>query len=395
MRPILLISLAIACGGEPPARSPTQRSADSAPAVSALRAGDFTAASQAAGTALALDHGNSQAAAVRAIATYVTAADDLIAALGKVTERADALHYFDHEEGRAIWQQFLTRLDAVDADLAIAAADPAFSLELCIACWDHDWNHNGRSDAGDRRMLEIERDGSGELLPGGDPRRRPTFRFDAGDVQWARAMIAFQRAGAELVLAYRWSELDKLFLGKGAGDVRIQLIDKGRVQRARERILAGVAFAERCRQEYLAETDDDREWVPNPRQHGAMPLPVDEALYTRWAEVLGDVRKLLTSEEGISLREAGAVLVTRPSFPDAYLDVGRMLDDPQDIVLSIHGDLESPAMLEAIARGLLGHGYRTSMRASPLVARLRHMFHEVDHGDDTIERKLRYLFWLN
>jgi hypothetical protein len=211
-------------------------------------------------------------------------------------------------------------------------------------------------------------------------------------------MIAFQRAGAELVLAYRWSELDKMFLGSSArGDLRIHLVDKGRVKRAKERILAGLGFAERCRDEYLAETDDDREWVPNPHQHSPVPLAVDDALYTRWAAVLGDVRKMLNSEEGVSLREVAA-LVDRQlgrEMPDAYIDVGRMLDDPQDIVLDLSDQKESAAFIEHVMRGLLGHGYQEHMRASPLVGRLRHSLDELDHGDETMAKKLRYLFWLN
>jgi hypothetical protein len=35
------------------------------------------------------------------------------------------------------------------------------------------------------------------------------------------------------------------------------------------------------------------------------------------------------------------------------------------------------------------------MKRSPLVGRLRLMIDEVDHGQDTFERKLRYLLWVN
>ena len=35
------------------------------------------------------------------------------------------------------------------------------------------------------------------------------------------------------------------------------------------------------------------------------------------------------------------------------------------------------------------------MRASPLVARLRHMAEELDHGEETMAKKLRYMLWLN
>jgi hypothetical protein len=35
------------------------------------------------------------------------------------------------------------------------------------------------------------------------------------------------------------------------------------------------------------------------------------------------------------------------------------------------------------------------MRPSPLVGRLRRMQDELEHGEDTLVRKLRYLIWLN
>jgi len=46
-------------------------------------------------------------------------------------------------------------------------------------------------------------------------------------------------------------------------------------------------------------------------------------------------------------------------------------------------------------RGLLGNGYHPQMKPSPLVKRLDRMKQELDHGEDTFDRKLRYLLWLN
>jgi hypothetical protein len=387
------------CGGDaPPPRSPEQRGTDSAPALESLRAGRFTDAATQASSALALDPDNAQAAAVRAIAGYQRAGHDLFHELEQVVEQADDLKFFDHKAGRAAWQTFVDRLDAIDKDLAIVAADPAFSLELCIACWEYDWNRNGEVDERDRRLMEIEYDGVGGQIPEGDARRRPTFRFDVGDAEWARAMLAYQRAAVELILAYRWSALDQLFRGGDDQKLVITLMDAGRVKRARTRILAGVDHADRCRQAYLAETDDDREWVPNPRQAShPIPLAVDAQLYATWAAVTGDVRHLVSSREGISIREVAALLDDdlEAMAPDAYVDLGKMLGDPTDIVIDMRDDSETRANVERVLRGLLGNGYQTKMKPSPLPGRLRAMKHQLDRGEDTAEQKLRYLFWLN
>ncbi len=397
---VLVATLVSACGDElPPPRSPAQRTSDSAPAVQALQAARFAEAEQHAAAALQLDPRNSQAAAVRAIAGYQRAGHELVREIGAVIEEAEDAKFFDHEAGRAAWQTFIDRLDAVDRDLAVVAADPGFALELCIACWEHDWNRNGEVDDRDRKLFEIEYDGVGGEIPEGDARRRPTFRFDVGDAEWARAMLSYQRAGVELILAYRWSQLDKLL--RGGGDeprLVIPLLDAGRVKRARKHILAGADHADRCREAYLAETDDDREWVPNPRQKNhPIPLAVDAELYATWGAITGDVRHLVSSREGLSIKELAGLIEDdlERLVPDAYLDVGKMLGEPEEIVLDLRGLSETPASVERILRGLLGNGYQAKMKPSPLPARLRGMKDQLDRGEDTAEHKLRYLLWLN
>jgi hypothetical protein len=187
---------------------------------------------------------------------------------------------------------------------------------------------------------------------------------------------------------------------KGPPTLTIRLTDKARVIRARELILAGLGFADRCREAYLAETDDDREWVPNPRQRShPMPLEVDDAVYRTWAGVTGDLRRMLSSEEGLSLRELARVAddAAATRVPDAYLDLGRMLAEPKDITIDLSRIIRSQdlATIEQVLRGILQNGYQTAMRPSPLVGRLRQMKAELDRGEDSFERKLRYLLWLN
>lgn len=444
-----LVGALVACGPKPPARSPTEREADSAAAVAALQGSRFAEAAELAGGALAKDPRNGRAAAVRAIAAYQAAGSQLRDDVEQLFEHADGMRALDHQEGRAMWRRFADALAKIDGDLAVAADDEALGLELCLACWEHDWNHSGEVDERDRRLFEIEYDGRAQrpevapapavptapvaasdgqddppppeleaamddvdprYIPEGDPRRRPTFRFDAGDADWARAMLSFQRAAMELILAYQWSELDKLFASHGPPPrLVIPVKDKAGVSRARALIIAGLGYADRCRAAYLAETDDDREWVPSPTQKNhPIPLDVDAALYQTWADLTGDLRRLLESKEGLSLRaaaafgdedELGAIL------PDAYLDLGAMLREPADLVIDLR-KLEAleqwrddPAgagrVLEQMLRGLFGKGYAGKMADTKLLQRFERMKRELSTGEDTFERKLRYLLWLN
>ncbi len=377
--------------------------ADAKPAVAALQASKFDEARQLASQALAKDARNSRAAAVRAIATYQAAGHALIASLSEVIDKGETLKSLDHQAGRAAWLSFLAALESVDRDLMVASADKDFSMELCLACWEHDWNRNGKVDDRDRKLFEIEVDAKGDEIPDGDPRRRPTFRFDAGDIEWALAMVSFQRAGVELVLGYQWSELDKLFQWNifskdKPATITIKLMDKDRVRHAHQLILAGLYHAEDCRTLYLAEKDDDREWVPNPEQvNHPVPLPMDVTIYATWAGVLRDVRTLLKSEEGIPLRGMAGLADGKLAqlMPDAYIDLGAMLTQPRDIVIDFGDMSESTQNVERVLRGVLGNGYRAGMTPSKLVQRLRTMKEDLERGSDTVDKKLRYLLWLN
>ncbi len=412
MKQILAIVVVwIGCGGaaEPVAsvKAPNtpQQAAEAAPAIAALQASRFDEAKSLATAILVRDGHSSRAAAVRALVTYQAAGHAMLTRVMTMLDEAETVKAFDHESGRQMWKTFLDQLDAVDRDLAIVSADPTFSLELCLACWERDWNRNGQIDDRDRKLFEIEYDAKGEAIDQSDPARRPTFRFDVGDADWARAMVAFQRAGVQLILAYRWSELDKLLKLSLFGNDKLQdrrltlhLIDPGRVKRARELILEGVGHADRCRDAYLAETDDDREWVPNPKQNShPIPLPIDDEIYATWAGVTGDVRRMMKSEEGLSLKEI--VSMVEPSaaamVPDGYVDFGAMLREPSDIVLDVSDESATAKNAERILHGVFGRGYRTGMRPSPLVGRLRHMKQDLERGTDTASHKLRYLLWLN
>ena len=292
-------------------------------------------------------------------------------------------------------------LAAVDDDLAKAAVFPELAFDLCLACWEVGWNRDGRIDDRDRQITEIEVDAQGADLPDGDPRRRPTFRFDHGDVLWARAMVAFQRAAMNIVTAYAWGDVNPTALINGRGSFTIRLNHPERMVEARRLLMLGLDMADACRKAYLAETDDEREWLPNPRQKNhPMPLPVDEELYRTWELLVGDLRRLLSGEEGLSVVELAQLGDHKwEDPPHGFLDLGGMLSNPKDITVDMtaiesrHDDLEKRP--EPLLRDIFGAAYRDGMKPSPIIGRLSRMKNEVEHGKESAERKLRYLLWLN
>lgn len=372
-----------------------------AQAIAALQQGRFDEAEKLARQSTAADGENPYPRLVGAVVRYKRAMHQL--ALDGETLVIGGL------EAGAINQKYLkvalgdaeSELAAVEADLAVVAETRGFSMELCLACWEIDWNANGRVDHRDRLLLQIEQDESGEPIPEDDPRRKPTFRFDDGDIPWARAFVSFQRAALDVLLAYDWSEAAAIARGRRdrPGKIVVRLVDRDRIAQARTRVLEGLAFSDASRRAYLAETDDDREWVPNPRQKShPMPLPVDSALYDTWEGVVGDVRRLVEGGEGLSVADLLTLAEERTERPPrGYLDVGRMLSSPKDIVIDLEKveDLDEDREIERLLSALLGEYYVPEMKPSPLPRRLLRMKGEIDREEREFERKLRYLLWLN
>lgn len=385
------------------APSLSQRRETAAGTLQALQEARFEAAAVEAGKVLETDAENPYARLAAAIARYRAATHQIATDAPTVILGAVQTRGVNHQYLRMALEQFEKDLGLVEDDLAVAARFPDLALDLCVACWEVDWNRDGEVGEGDRALLEIERDENGDELAPDDPRRRPTYRYDHGDVLWARAFVSFQRAVVDVLLAYRWNALDKvlpaLLLGMSP-TVTFELAHPERIAAAREALLRGLDLADAARRAYLAESDDEREWVPNPRQKDhPMPLVVDEALYQTWELVLADLKKVFAGEEGLGV--ADLLQLAEPSesdeLPKGYLDLGGMLARPKNIVVDL-GQLKrdlDDERAEPLLQHLFGEFYVPTMTPSQLPTRLMRMKDEIDRGEESLERKLRYLLWLN
>jgi len=401
-RHVLLLVATLLPGCSTP--NPAARGAAATPAANALAKGDLGAAERGAASVLARDAENPKAALVRAIARYERTANQLSKDLRTVAVGSALAGGLNQRYLESALEQADADLAKVDADLALAARDPELSLDLCLACWEKDWNGNGRVDSRDRLLFQIEQDSNGQPIPEDDPRRKPTFRFDHGDVYWARAFVAFQRALIDVALGYDFGDLNRLFADdrERPRTLRLRLVRPERVKLAREQVLAGLRHSETSRKAYLAEKDDEREWVPNPRQKShPLPLPMDATLYETWEGVVRDLERLMRSEEGLSVSELAQLGDHRwKDPPGGFIDLGSMFSAPHDIVidLDVVEHLDRPRKkqeTEAVLRGVLGSHYVRQMKPSPLLRRVGRMKGEVERGEESLERKLRYLLWIN
>ncbi|MGP6088152.1 hypothetical protein [Antarctobacter jejuensis] len=79
-----------------------------------------------------------------------------------------------------------------------------------------------------------------------------------------------------------------------------------------------------------AETDDDREWIPNPRQKSVFGLEVSYEVSRAWLSVLDDAEAMLN----------GTLLIPHPLLPKGYgINLSAWFDDPSDLdlVAWVHG----------------------------------------------------------
>jgi hypothetical protein len=83
--------------------------------------------------------------------------------------------------------------------------------------------------------------------------------------------------------------------------------------------------------------------------------------------------------------------------PVGYLEVGAIFSRPRDIAFDVAAleRCERNDDIECFLSALLGDWYVKQAHASSLPLRVRRMKSEVDRGEESLERKLRYLLWLN
>lgn len=403
MRQLLIVAVLLSgCATMSPARRAALEQ-DAQPAVDALRSADFDVAITRARESLGRDEKNARAAAVLAISLFRQALHD---AVTDAVTFASSVALSGARRGSFINRDFLdfslTRLDGrlaeVDAALAKAETDPGFTLDLCLACWQVDWNRSGEVDRRDEKLLQIELDEKGEELPEDDARRRPTFHFDHADVLWLRALVMFGRSATAFVQGW---DPDVNTLLKTKDSLSVKVRDAKALEASRGHLLVGLGHARRCREAVLAETDDEREWLPNPKQRShAMPLSVDAALFETWAGVLDDVEALVTGREGLSISEFAQLGKHQwPKPPTGFLDLSRFYR-PVPFVFDLDGAANSSreddgAAVERFLSKSLGDGFRPTMPQSRLPSRLTRMRDEMERGEESFEKKLRYLFWLN
>jgi hypothetical protein len=137
--------------------------------------------------------------------------------------------------------------------------------------------------------------------------------FDRGDVAWLRAYCHllmgmldfylafdtepfFDRSAAELFAKPKRrppGKDDEAKQNRGEPGRVIPVKEPARLGRFRRHFLKVAELNRETWKHIRAETDDDHEWLPNPRQKGVLGLPVREEMIDAWLAMVAELEALL------------------------------------------------------------------------------------------------------
>ena len=200
--------------------------------------------------------------------------------------------------------------------------------------------------------------------------------FDKADALWLRGYCRMLQGLAEVVLAYDARELfdhtAHIAFPKPVGKypflkapesgrmeqdliidaiafihmLRLPLKEPARLKSAHAHFIEMFTNSGKMWDEILAETDSDREWIPSPKQQGAIPgVRVTQEMMTTWREFVGEAKDLL---EGRKLApfwrdNADAQIVRGVNIKRAFLEPG-----PFDLVLWVQGTAAAPYLEKGV-----------------------------------------------
>jgi hypothetical protein len=264
----------------------------------------------------------------------------------------------------------------IDADMTAARTALAtlpegadFGMELTFSDLWFDINLNGAREPEEDALTILGPQLMGWMWQNPDPAAPPlTIRFDAADAAWLTAYTHVLSGVANTILAYDpAASIDRVIAARAAlkvadpspddysfdasfgqfldafamleGAVN-QTPDAARAKAAKEHFLAMIAENRRFWSLVAAETDNDREWVPNDKQTSALGIVLPPGTGDTWLGVLADGEALLQ----------GRILIPYWRGPEGQgINLGRMFDEPAPI--SITGWVQGWAAVPYLEQG--------------------------------------------
>ena len=233
-----------------------------------------------------------------------------------------------YEKLRYIVQAFYDGLNKANETME-PIKDPDVKLPIHFGMIKLDLDGDGKvSDGETLYKLYSRMNRSQEVAP--EVAKEFYIKFDRADVHWLRGYCNLLMGVSQLYLAHDTREsfdcTGHLFFAKtnspykfltngkhigrlSRGDMdftdlisfihlmRWEVAEPARMKSALNHFEAMVAQNKDMWKYLMAETDDDHEWIPNPKQTGVIPnVRVTEEMATSWTALMGKIEKLLAGK---------------------------------------------------------------------------------------------------
>ena len=263
---------------------------------------------------------------------------------------------------QALLDQFVKGVASAEETLT-GIGDSGVKLRLDLTKLRYDANGDGTIGDDERFIAVIQRVTG---MRAEDMPNSLVFAFDKGDALWLRGYCHVLMAFGDFWLAHDWhesfdvgfthffprvqSEFAKALSAPGIDPMYTEgapiadfisffhipwpVSDPARMAEVRQHIKAMIALSRESWDAIEAETDNDAEWLPNPRQTSPFAsVQVDEARIDAWRAVLDEAEAVID----------GKKLVPHWRF-DKGFNLARVFDEPQafDLVLWLTGPAALP-----------------------------------------------------
>ncbi len=275
-----------------------------------------------------------------------------------------------HERFEEIVRAWIAEVEGVERTLAEVRGD-GVKVRARLGMVRFDLNADGVASE-DEELWRLFRIVQVAFRPDRQSAAEFVIAFDRGDAEWLRGYCRICMAFGEFLLAHdtrdAFERAGHVFFpanvtpheflkgprkpfdfetGVDVTDViafvhllSFDVKEPARLEAARAHLLAAVAHSRAMWRHFDAETDDDREWIPNPRQTAAIPnARVDAGMREAW---------LLGLDEAEALLEGRRLLRFWRGDGSRGVNVRRVFAEPRrfDLVLWVQGSAAGPYLEE-------------------------------------------------
>ena len=286
-----------------------------------------------------------------------------------------------YQDFRAVLQTMIGHLDEADRLLGeIKSTD--VKLPLHLFQFHFDFDRNGMLTP-EEDLNEVYEDYfEGNFAANVKNLDEVVVVFDYADAQWLRGYSHLIRATAEIILAhdeeplwdiiaprifanpqFRFNFMEEEYLESRKNkdnqrfiwndqnaildaiaaihNLNFKLIEPERMKRAHQHLKQTVVLSRQMWEAVKAETDNDREWIPNPNQSSVVSLTkITEEMTKTWDEFLNEVDAILDGKKLLPF--------WRGTNAKRGVNLHKVFYEPQDldVILWVHGSAVVPFLEE-------------------------------------------------